>query len=618
MRIARWIGIGALAGGLALGWAKHFVHGQTGAVGTPTSAPAPAAPPRDSVDAHELQPQPVQAQPVQQSQYQLPPLPGATSTPTARSAPVTPTAPVAPVGVGPAAPTAPTAKSPNARSAPLSGGLPSPDIKIAPPTTGVEATAPRTAQGSDSTTIPGESRGKEAPQCSVEWVSPPSIRVNNIMPCQILVKNTGQVALHDVVVKHKLGAGVVCRQSEPPAFNDNGELIWTIGALQPGQARRVDLQLVAANRGEIHCHATATFTAASSHRVQVVEPKLAVKLTAPEKALPGDTVNVLVTVTNPGDGAADLVRIKAMLPEHLECVRGRLVEMDLGTLQPKAARTVQIACLARSSGAGKSTVAATADGNLTANDTAITEILEPKLDVAVVGPKLRYIDRHAVYTVKVSNPGTAPLQGVTVNQVVPAGFKFHEATGGGNFDPAIRTVAWQIPDLAPGQVKEVTVNLVATTAGDHRLIAKAASSRGIRSESALDTRVEGSSSLVIELVDLDDPIEVGAETAYEIRVSNAGTKTETNLIVTCTLPDSCELRSVKCTAGSKHKLEGKEVTFEPLARLAPKADVIYRVTVRGTAPGDARMRLRIRADGMPDPVLREESTRFYNDSMLQR
>jgi uncharacterized repeat protein (TIGR01451 family) len=608
MRFARWIGIGALAGGLALGWAKHFVHGQTG--GQPTSAPVPAAPPRAYVPANELQPQGVQ-----QTQYQLPPLPGATSAPVARSAPVTPTSvpttPVAPRATNPAAP------RPDARSAPAADLRP--DIKIAPPASGVEASTARTAESLEpETTVAGESRGKQDPAVSVEWLSPPSIRVNNILPCQILVKNTGQVALHDVVVKHKLGAGVVCRQSEPPAFNDNGELVWTIGALQPGQTRRVDLQLIAAARGEINCHATATFTAASSHRVQVVEPKLAVKLTAPEKALPGDTINVLVTVTNPGDGAADLVRIKAMLPEHLECVRGRLVEMDLGTLQPKQARTVQIACLARASGSGKSTVAATADGNLTANDVAVTEILEPKLDVAVVGPKLRYIDRHAVYTVKVSNPGTAPLQGVTVNQVVPAGFKFHEATGGGNFDPAVRTVAWQIPDLAPGQVKEVTVNLVATTAGDHRLVAKAASSRGIRSESALDTRVEGSSSLVIELVDLDDPIEVGAETAYEIRVSNAGTKTETNLIVTCTLPEGCELRSTKCTAGSKHKIEGKEVTFEPLPRLAPKADVIYRVTVRGTAPGDARMSLRVRADGMPDPVLREESTRFYNDSMLQR
>src|SRR5687767_466549 len=92
MRIARWIGMGALAAGLAMGWAKHFVRGQSGVPGTPTSAPAPAAPPRPSVDSAQLQPQ----LPMRGQQYQLPPLPGGTSAPVARSAPVTPAAPGAP------------------------------------------------------------------------------------------------------------------------------------------------------------------------------------------------------------------------------------------------------------------------------------------------------------------------------------------------------------------------------------------------------------------------------------------------------------------------------------------------------------------------------------------
>ena len=53
--------------------------------------------------------------------------------------------------------------------------------------------------------------------------------------------------------------------------------------------------------------------------------------------------------------------------------------------------------------------------------------------------------------------------------------------------------------------------------------------------------------------------------------------------------------------------------FEPLAKLAPRADAIYRVTVRGTTPGDVRFRARLRADGITEPVLREESTKIYGD-----
>ena len=121
------------------------------------------------------------------------------------------------------------------------------------------------------------------------------------------------------------------------------------------------------------------------------------------------------------------------------------------------------------------------------------------------------------------------------------------------------------------------------------------------------------SALQVELVDLDDPVEVGADTAYEIRVSNTGSKTETNLQLTCVLPEKMEFRGAKGAGDCRFKVEGREVRFEPLNRLAPRADAIYRVNVRGVAPGDVRFRALIRADGLNEPVLREESTKVYGD-----
>src|SRR5262249_20620097 len=120
-------------------------------------------------------------------------------------------------------------------------------------------------------------------------------------------------------------------------------------------------------------------------------------------------------------------------------------------------------------------------------------------------------------------------------------------------------------------------------------------------------------ALLMELVDLDDPLEVGAETAYEIRVTNTGTKTETNLQLTCTVPDRMEFKGAKGAGGLAFRVEGKDVVFEPLPKLAPRADAIYRVNVRGLAPGDLRFRARIKADGLSDPVLKEESTKVYGD-----
>jgi uncharacterized repeat protein (TIGR01451 family) len=117
----------------------------------------------------------------------------------------------------------------------------------------------------------------------------------------------------------------------------------------------------------------------------------------------------------------------------------------------------------------------------------------------------------------------------------------------------------------------------------------------------------------MELVDVDDPVEVGKETSYEIRVTNTGTKTETNLQVTCTIPEQMEFKGARGAAGCQFKVEGREVIFEALPRLAPRVDAIYRVSVRCLAAGDLRFQARMKADGLTLPVLREESTRVYGD-----
>ena len=58
---------------------------------------------------------------------------------------------------------------------------------------------------------------------------------------------------------------------------------------------------------------------------------------------------------------------------------------------------------------------------------------------------------------------------------------------------------------------------------------------------------------------------------------------------------------------------GNRVVFEPLQRLAPKADVTYRVRVQGIKPGDLRIRVQLQTDENRAPIMKEESTRVYTD-----
>jgi uncharacterized repeat protein (TIGR01451 family) len=453
---------------------------------------------------------------------------------------------------------------------------------------------------------------------SLEWIGPPIAKIGQPLSYQILVKNITTIAVHQVVVRNQLPAGVTVNATEPKAAAQGNLLVWDLGTLEPRQEKRLDMQLVAENKGNLACQASVTFTGVSTAYLQVREPKLVLKASPPEKVVLGDVSTVTWTITNPGDCTADRVKVKTTLPDGLEHARGKTVEFDVGNLTPNETRTIQVVCATKAGGEQKCTAVASAEDGLTANGSTVVEVIVPHIDLTVSGPKLRYLERPATYTFKVTNSGSAPASNVTVTDQVPQGFKFQAASAGGRYDFSTRTVAWFLGDVPPGQSRDVNLDLIAVNPGEHKLVASAVGGRGLKSDTEIVTRVEGLSALLMELVDLDDPVEVGAETAYEIRVTNTGSKTETNLQLICTVPDKMEFRGARGPASCQHYVEGKDIIFEPLPKLAPRADAIYRVNVRGIAPGDLRFRARIKADGLTVPVLKEESTKVYGDEIPQK
>jgi len=455
--------------------------------------------------------------------------------------------------------------------------------------------------------------GRQEPAVSLEWIGPPATQLGQPVTFQVVIKNVSPGPVQNVVVRNRLPAGVTVAAVEPKPITEGNVLTWELGTLQPRQEKRLDLQLLPESKGDFACQSWVTFTGTSLTRFQVREPKLLVTAGYPQTVLHGDTTTITLVVSNPGDGTANRVQVKALLPEGLEHARGKTLDFDLGTLAPNESRSLQLVCFAKTLGDHRVDLTATAEGNLKAQDAASVHVVLPRVDLVVSGPRLRYLERPATYTFKVTNPGNAPATDVAVVERIPQGFKFVAASDGGRHDFAARTISWFIGDLTPGQTREVKLDLLAVNIGEHRHQASATGNRGIKTDAEIVTRVEGLSALLMELVDLVDPVEVGVDTSYEIRITNTGSKTETNLQLTCTLPEKMEFRSARGTGNQRYRVQGKEVIFEALPKLAPRADAIFRVNVRGLAPGDLRFRAVIRADGLTEPVLKEESTKVYGD-----
>src|SRR5207249_11463431 len=112
--------------------------------------------------------------------------------------------------------------------------------------------------------------------------------------------------------------------------------------------------------------------------------------------------------------------------------------------------------------------------------------------------------------------------------------------------------------------------------------------------------------------DLGRPAEHTRHTTYEIRITNTGSKTETDVKLVCTIP--ADKQAFKAATGpSPYHAEGNEIVFDALPKLAPRADAIYRVTVKCTAQGIAHFKARITSAVLTEPVTKEEPTRIYAD-----
>ena len=458
---------------------------------------------------------------------------------------------------------------------------------------------------------PGNPTGRQEPAVSLEWIGPAAAKVGQPADYAIMVRNVCNIAVQKVIVQVRVPQGVNVAATEPKAEANDNVLMWEVGTLLPRQEKRIQMKFVSPAKGDMACQAWVTFTGSSVMRMMVREPKLLVKATAPEKALVGDPAHFVLTVSNPGDHPAELVKITATLSEGLENARGNTIKYDVGTLAPGDTRSVQVLCIAKAGGEQKCEATAEADGGLKAADKATLNVITPRLDLEVNGPKLRYLDRKAVYTFKVTNPGDAPASNVTISDVLPEGFKFLGADNGGRHDFSTRSVAWFLGEVGPGQTREVKMEVLAINPGEHQHKVTAQASRGLKVEGEILTRVEGLSAMLMEVVDVEDPVEVSAETAYEIRVTNTGSKTETDVKLVCTVPPQMQFKSAQGPV--RFQQTGSEIVFDPLPKLAPRADAIYRIVVVATGKGDARFKAQLTSTNLVEPVIKQESTRVYGD-----
>ncbi|MEX0677555.1 MAG: hypothetical protein WD063_10800 [Pirellulales bacterium] len=466
----------------------------------------------------------------------------------------------------------------------------------------------------EGTGRPGEPQlsGAQSPALVIEKTAPAEIQIGKPAKFVIKVANSGTVVAQGVTVHDVIPRGTQLLDTSPPAKRGaDGTLVWELGSLKPGDAETVELQLMPTAEGEIGSVATVHFHAEASVRTVATKPMLNIEVFGPSKVNKGDQLVLRIKLSNPGSGAATGILMSENVPQGLAHEAGKELEVEVGTLGPGEARELDLTMATTEARTVTNVITAKGDGTLHSEARTEVEIVAPQLQVAMSGPKRRYLERNATHSISITNPGTASAKDIDLVAVLPRTLKFVEANNGGQFDEATHAVYWSLEELPPQQTGTVKLTTLPLEAGEARLLIKSTTKNGLKDEREEVVSIEGLAAINFQLSDVKDPIEVGAETAYEIRVTNQGSKAASNVRLAALVPRG--MKPLSAEGPVRYKIEGQHVLFEPLRQLAPKADALFTIKMKALESGDQRVEVQVATDEIRDPISKEESTRVFGD-----
>jgi len=458
---------------------------------------------------------------------------------------------------------------------------------------------------------------KPQPQVEIEKLAPATAVLGRPMVYTIHVRNTGEIPAHQVVVEDVIPADVEMEGSIPRAQQKDDRLIWKLGTLPAGEERKISVRVIPRNEGTIGGVATVNFAVEPTPAKRAAaSPQLKFDVTAPRQVAVGTPVEFNFKIRNIGTVPANSVTIRDVLPAALRHPEGDDLEYNLGEIAAGKMQEVKLVLTAAQAGPTVNRIVVTADGNVAEEAQVQLEVTGPTLAVARTGPKKLFPSKVGNYVNTVTNPGVGPATGVSIVETVPSGMEFVEASDGGTYNTAKRTITWTTKLLNAGESKTVKVALKSAARATQAQISvvRAFDSAGSSGETFAATQVAGVPALTIEIGEIPALVEAGETLKVPVRILNRGSDNATGVKVTISLPAGLQL--VSADGPTSHREFGvtqpaqgtKEIQFAPIARIDPQADVVIELTLTARTAGTARLDVQAHCDQLPDPIRREEVT----------
>ncbi len=204
----------------------------------------------------------------------------------------------------------------------------------------------------------------------------------------------------------------------------------------------------------------------------------------------------------------------------------------------------------------------------------------------------------------VHNTGNIIESNAVATLALPEGIVVTATTDGGIVTN--HSVTWPLPALAPDSTKQVCTMLKTVQPGTLNFNSTVTSENVPLVNSSCETVVAGIPAILLEKADNPDPVSIGDNTTYTVKVTNQGTADDSNVqVIVAIAPELAPLTS------SEGTIVGNTVTLPVVPKLAPKAAVTYTIVAKGMIAGDGHTKFTLSSDMLKTPISAEESTTVY-------
>lgn len=435
------------------------------------------------------------------------------------------------------------------------------------------------------------------------------IQMSKAMPAEVSLGDTftyeirlaASACAGNVVVVDTIPDGASLVSTDPQGSVSGKQVTWNLGDLDAGQAKVLKVTVKADKEGTLQSCAIVKADPRVCAQTVVGRPQLAIEKTGPATAPLGNDVPYSIVVKNVGTAVAKGVTVTDKVPAGLGGPRE--IPFTVGDLAPGASRTIPVTLKAAERGRHCNVAVATAANAPSVQDDACTTVVKPAVKITKTGTAEQFVGRQANYKIVVSNTGDTDHENTVVTDTAPAQTRIVSAQGAtvnGN------TATWNLGTLKAGESKELAVTLTSTQIGTWCNAASVTVASGLRESAEACTVWKGVAGVLVEFVDDPDPIQIGEQVVYTIRITNQGNADLTN-IATVAESDS-EIDLVSSPQGS---IAGKKITFPTVPKLGGKQSVTFTFTGKAVSVGQAYQKVLVTIEGFKAPVEELEVTTTY-------